>query len=111
MNDTIEIPNRTGRHTLQVSQWPNSSRTETFDAADGQTVAFRATGKSFLPIFLASLVVPSLALQSAVQPMIHLCDDIVDVLDMREPNCARSARERARVLGDGGVVRTETHPW
>ena len=46
--------NRSGR---------NSSRTQTFEAAESQTVAFRCTGKSFLPIFLASFVVPSLALQ------------------------------------------------
>src|SRR5260370_10920600 len=63
MNDTIEIPIEPGRHTLQVRNGRNSSRTQTFDAAEGQTVAFRCTGKSFLPIFLASFVVPSLALQ------------------------------------------------
>jgi hypothetical protein len=38
------------------------AKTKTFDAADGETVAFRCTGKSILPIFLASSVVPSLAL-------------------------------------------------
>lgn len=63
MNDTIEIPIEPGRHTLQVRQGRNSSRTQTFDAAEGQTVAFRCTGKSFLPIFLASFVVPSLAIR------------------------------------------------
>jgi hypothetical protein len=63
MNDTIEVPIEPGRHTLQVRNGRNSSRTQTFDAAESQTVAFRCTGKSFLPIFLASLVDPSLALQ------------------------------------------------
>ena len=63
MNDTIEIPVEPGRHTLQIRSGRNSSRTQTFEAAEGQTVAFRCTGKSFLPIFLASFVVPSLALQ------------------------------------------------
>jgi hypothetical protein len=63
MNDTTEIPIEPGRHTLQVRNGRNSSRTQTFDAAEGQTVAFRCTGKSFLPIFLASFVMPSLALQ------------------------------------------------
>jgi hypothetical protein len=62
MNDTIEIPVEPGRHTLQVRNGRNSSRTETFDAADGEVVAFRCTGKRFLPIFLASFVFPSLAL-------------------------------------------------
>jgi hypothetical protein len=62
MNDTIEWPVAPGRHTLQVRNGRNSSRTKTFDAADGETVAFRCTGKRFLPFFLASFVVPSLAL-------------------------------------------------
>ena len=62
MNDTIEIPVEPGRHTVQVRDGRNSSRTHTFDAAEGETVTFRSTGKRFLPIFLASFVVPSLAL-------------------------------------------------
>src|ERR1700684_1332154 len=63
MNDTIEIPVEPGRHTLQIRSGRNSSRSQTFEAAESQTVAFRCTGKSFLPIFLASFVVPSLAIQ------------------------------------------------
>ena len=63
MNGTVEIPLEPGRHTVQVRSGRNSSRTQTFDAADSQTVTFRCTGKSFLPIFLASFFVPSLALQ------------------------------------------------
>ena len=62
MNDTFETPIEPGRHTLQVRSGRNSSRTKTFDAADGEIVAFRCTGKRFLPLFLASFVVPSLAL-------------------------------------------------
>ena len=63
MNGTIEIPVEPGRHTLQVRNGRNSSGTQTFDAADGEIVAFRSTGKRFLPIFLASFVVPRLALK------------------------------------------------
>ena len=62
MNDTIEIPIEPGRHTLQVRNGRNSSRTLTFDAAEGQVEAFRCSGKRALPIFLLSFVVPSLAL-------------------------------------------------
>jgi hypothetical protein len=51
MNDTIEIPVEPGRHTLQVRNGRNSSSTQTFDAAQGEIVAFRCTGKRFLPIF------------------------------------------------------------
>jgi hypothetical protein len=63
MNHTMETPVEPGRYTLQVRNGRNSSSTETFDAADGETVAFRCTGKRFLPLFLASFVVPSLALK------------------------------------------------
>jgi hypothetical protein len=63
MNHTIEIPVKPGRHTLQVRNGRNSSSTQTFDAAEKEIVAFRCTGKRFLPIFLASFVVPRLALK------------------------------------------------
>jgi hypothetical protein len=63
MNDTIEIPVEPGRHTLQVRNGRKSSSTEIFDAAEGEIVAFRCTGKRFLPIFLASFIVPRLALK------------------------------------------------
>lgn len=63
MNDTIEITVEAGRHTVQVRSGRKSSRAEVFDAAEGDTVAFRCTGKRLLPIFLASFVAPSLALK------------------------------------------------
>jgi hypothetical protein len=62
MNDTIEIPIEPGHHTLQVRNGRNSSRTLRFEAAEDKVVAFRCTGKRFLPLFLASFVVPRLAL-------------------------------------------------
>jgi hypothetical protein len=63
MNATIELPVAAGRHTVQVRDGRKSSSTATFDAAEAEVVAFRCTGKRFLPIFLASFVVPSLALK------------------------------------------------
>lgn len=63
MNATFEVAIDPGRHTLQIRNGRNSSGTHTFDAADGTTVAFRCTGKRFLPLFLASFVVPSLAIK------------------------------------------------
>jgi hypothetical protein len=68
MNDTIEISVEPGHHTVQIRSGRNSSRTQTFEAAESQTVAFRCTGKSFLPIFLASFIVPTLALQLRREP-------------------------------------------
>ena len=63
MNDTVEIAVEPGRHTLQVRNGRKSSSTETLQAADGEIIAFRCTGKRFLPIFLASFIVPWLALK------------------------------------------------
>jgi hypothetical protein len=62
LDHPIEIPVEPGHHTLQVRNGRNSSRTETFAAGDGETVAFRCGGKRILPIFLRSFAVPSLAL-------------------------------------------------
>jgi hypothetical protein len=62
LNNTFETPVEPGRHTLQVRNGRNSSRTKSFDAAEGEIVAFRCSGKSILPIFLLSFVVPSLAI-------------------------------------------------
>jgi hypothetical protein len=62
MNDTFEASVEPGRHTLQARSGRSSSRTKTFDAAEGETIAYRCTGKSILPIFLLSFVVPGLAL-------------------------------------------------
>ncbi len=75
MNETTEMPIEAGRHTLQIRSGRNSSRTRTFEAAENRAVSFRCTGKSPLPIFLASFVGPSLAPSSAVKPMIERCDD------------------------------------
>jgi hypothetical protein len=62
LDQTIDIPVQPGHHTVKVRSGRNSSRTKTFDAADGEVVSFRCTGKSILPVFLLSFVVPSLAL-------------------------------------------------
>ena len=63
MNHTTVIPIAPGRHTLQVRDGRKSSRRRTIDVVDGQTIAFRCTGKSALPLFLASFVIRSVALQ------------------------------------------------
>ena len=63
MDETVEISVEPGRHTLQVRSGRNSSGTKTFDASEGEVSAFRCTGKRFLPLFLASFLIPSLALK------------------------------------------------
>jgi hypothetical protein len=62
LNDTVEMAVEPGRHTVRVRDGRNSSRTRTFDAGEGDVVAFVCGGKRPLPIFLASFVVPGLAL-------------------------------------------------
>ena len=62
MNGTLKTPVEPGRHTLQIRNGRNSSRTAAFDADEGQVIAFRCGGKRILPIFLASFIVPSLAI-------------------------------------------------
>lgn len=62
LNETIDVAVEPGPHTLRLRSGRNSSRTKTFNAAEGETVAFRCSGKSILPIFLLSFVVPSLAI-------------------------------------------------
>jgi|SRR3954454_23460668 hypothetical protein len=62
MNGTFETPVEPGRHALKLRSGRNSSRTKMFDAADGEIVGFRCSGKSILPVFLLSFAVPSLAL-------------------------------------------------
>ena len=63
MNDVFEFQIEPGRHTLQIRDGRKSSSSEPFEAFEGERVAFRCTGKRFLPIFLASFVVPSWALK------------------------------------------------
>lgn len=62
MNQTVELPVSAGSHTLQLRDGRKSSRVHTFLAAEGETVSYRCTGKSILPVFLLSFVVPSLAI-------------------------------------------------
>ena len=62
LHGTFETPVEPGRHTLQIRNGRNSSRPATFDADEGQVITFRCSGKSVLPIFLLSFVVPSLAI-------------------------------------------------
>ncbi|PYI64098.1 hypothetical protein CVV68_22690 [Arthrobacter livingstonensis] len=62
LNKSIDMPVEPGRHTLQIRNGRNSSRTTTFYIADGEIASFRCGGKRILPIFLLSFAVPSLAL-------------------------------------------------
>lgn len=62
MNETIELAVESGRHTVQVRSGRNSSAVQTFEIAEGGVVRFRCGGKSILPKFLLSFVIPRWAL-------------------------------------------------
>jgi hypothetical protein len=61
-NETFERSLEPGHHTLQVREGRYSSRMQSFDVADGDGVSFRCSGARLWPVFVLSLLVPSLAL-------------------------------------------------
>jgi hypothetical protein len=61
-NDTVEIPLESGQHTVRIQHGRYSSRDRSFDAADGDVVSFRCHGANIWPMWVASFVVPNLAI-------------------------------------------------
>jgi hypothetical protein len=61
-NETVEAPIQPGQHTVQVRHGRYSSRTLSFDVADGDAIDFRCYGARIWPIYVASIVVPNLAI-------------------------------------------------
>jgi hypothetical protein len=62
LHDTIETPVEPGHHTLQIHKGRYSSRDLTFNVADGEVANFRCHGAMVWPRYVASVVVPSLAI-------------------------------------------------
>lgn len=98
LNDPIEISVEPGRHTLQVRSGRNSSRIRTFDAAEGEIVAFRCGGKRILPIFLASFAVSQPG--TLTQTRVDAASQITAQAD--SPEAPATNREYLRILA--GVV-------
>jgi len=61
-HETFETPVEPGRHTLQVRDGRYSSRSESFVVGEGDAVDFRCYGGRIWPIYLASFIMPTLAL-------------------------------------------------
>jgi hypothetical protein len=59
--DAIEAPLQPGSHRLQVRAGRYSSRAYDFDSADGDVVTFRCHGAMMWPRYVASIVMPTLA--------------------------------------------------
>ncbi len=61
-HDTAETQIEPGRHNLVLRKGRYSSRTLTFDAADGEVVNFRCSGARIWPTYVASIIKPNLAI-------------------------------------------------
>lgn len=62
LHNTIALPIAPGHHTLQIRWGRYSSPSRTFDASEDEVVDFRCRGAKFWPTWLASHVVPTLAI-------------------------------------------------
>ncbi len=61
-DETIDTAIDPGRHALQVRRGRYASRVETFETDDGEVAEFRCHGARIWPTWLASFVVPGLAI-------------------------------------------------
>jgi len=61
-DETVEESLEPGHHTLRVRRGRYSSRDRSFDVSDGEVAAFRCHGANLWPIYVASIVVPTLAI-------------------------------------------------
>lgn len=62
-HETFETSIAPGRHTLRVNRGRYTSKRRTFEAAEGEIVSFRCHGARIWPIYLVSIVVPTIALK------------------------------------------------
>jgi hypothetical protein len=62
-HETFETSIAPGRHTLRVNTGRYTSKGRTFEAAEGENISFRCHGARVWPIYLASIVVPTMALK------------------------------------------------
>ena len=61
-NGAFKTPIEPGHHRLEVRTGRYSSPARSFDVTDGDAVVFRCNGARIWPVYLASILVPSLAL-------------------------------------------------
>jgi hypothetical protein len=61
-NETVEAPLQPGQHTVQIRHGRYSSRELPFDVTDGDAIDFRCYGARIWPIYVTSIVLPTLAI-------------------------------------------------
>jgi hypothetical protein len=62
MHATTEIPVEPGQHTVQVRGGRYSSRTVSFEVGDEEVANFSCHSPTLWPVYVASLIVPSLGI-------------------------------------------------
>jgi hypothetical protein len=60
--ETVEKTVEPGRHSLRITKGRYASRERSFDAADGDVVAFRCHGTRIWPMYVASIFIPTEAI-------------------------------------------------
>jgi hypothetical protein len=61
-HETVEAPVEPGRHTVLIRKGRYSSQRRSFDVADGDVVTFRCCGARIWPTYVASFIVPNVAI-------------------------------------------------
>ena len=61
-HESFEAPLEPGSHTMRMRKGRYSSRTLSFDVADGEVASFACHGIRIWPMYVASAIVPSLAI-------------------------------------------------
>ena len=61
-DEVVERPLEPGRHTVRITKGRYSSRKLAFDMADGEVTGFRCYGTRIWPLYVASILIPSLAI-------------------------------------------------
>ncbi len=61
-HETVETPVEAGHHSVLIRKGRYSSRNRSFDVADGDVVRFRCHGARIWPTWVASFVVPNIAI-------------------------------------------------
>jgi hypothetical protein len=61
-HETVDIPVQPGNHTLRIRAGRYSSKDRSFDVAGDGVVSFRCHGAMIWPLYVASIVMPDLAI-------------------------------------------------
>jgi hypothetical protein len=61
-HETVETSLESGHHSIRIRKGRYSSRDHPFDVGDGEVVIFRCHGTRIWPRYVASIVVPNLAI-------------------------------------------------